>query len=163
MAKEEIIKDYKKVRKRWFFKEPLTEWFFVESKMVLLWHRCEEPFKSVSGICNSFYFWNVMKTRYSTWKMKDGAWFKGAVCRILTLLKHKNTIICLQTFRKHVKLTYLFIWKTMLQSVILLWKCASGPECLCLLWFVKPAHCQFTQLYFGTPGCQLPENTAYLI
>ncbi len=52
--------------------------------------------------------------------------FKGAVCRILTLLKHKNTIICLQTFKKHVKLTYLFIWKTMLQSVILLWKCA-GP------------------------------------
>ncbi len=33
----------------------------------------------------------------------------------------------------------------------------SGPECLCLLWFVKPAHCQFTQLYFGTPGCQLAE------
>ncbi len=30
--------DYKKVRKRWFFKEPLTEWFFVEPKMVLLWH-----------------------------------------------------------------------------------------------------------------------------
>ncbi len=28
-----------------FFKEPLTEWFFVESKMVLLWHHCEEPFK----------------------------------------------------------------------------------------------------------------------
>ncbi len=53
--------------------------------------------------------------------------FKGAVCRILTLLKHKNTIICLQTFRKHVKLTYLFIWKTMLQSVILLWKCAVRP------------------------------------
>ncbi len=52
---------------------------------------------------------------------------KGAVCRILTLLKHKNTIICLQTFRKHVKLTYLFIWKTMLQSVILLWKCAFRP------------------------------------
>ncbi len=52
---------------------------------------------------------------------------KGAVCRILTLLKHKNTIICLQTFRNHVKLTYLFIWKTMLQSVILLWKCAVRP------------------------------------
>ncbi len=34
---------------------------------------------------------------------------KGAVCRILTLLKHKNTIICLQIFKKHVKLTYLFI------------------------------------------------------
>ncbi len=24
--------DYKKVRKRWFFKEPLTEYFFVEPK-----------------------------------------------------------------------------------------------------------------------------------
>ncbi len=35
--------------------------------------------------------------------------FKGAVCRILTLLKHTNTIICLQIFKKHVKLTYLFI------------------------------------------------------
>ncbi len=23
----------------------LTEWFFVEPKMVILWHRCEEPFK----------------------------------------------------------------------------------------------------------------------
>ncbi len=42
-------------------------------------------------------------------------------------LKHKNTIICLQTFRKHAKLTYLFIWKTMLQSVILLWICAVRP------------------------------------
>ncbi len=53
--------------------------------------------------------------------------FKGAVCRILTLLKHKNTIICLQICRKHAKLTYLYIWKTMLQSVILLWKCAFWP------------------------------------
>ncbi len=33
-----VISDYKKVRKKWFFKEPLTEWFFVEPKMVLLWH-----------------------------------------------------------------------------------------------------------------------------
>ncbi len=54
-------------------------------------------------------------------------WIKGAVCRILTLLKHKNTIICLQIFKKHAKLTYLFIWKTMLQSVILLWKCVFRP------------------------------------
>ncbi len=28
--------DYKKVRKRWFFKESLTEWFFVEPKIVIL-------------------------------------------------------------------------------------------------------------------------------
>ncbi len=34
--------DYKQVRKRWFFKEPLTEWFFVEPKMVLLWHRLKK-------------------------------------------------------------------------------------------------------------------------
>ncbi len=31
MAKEGSS-DYKKVRKRWFFKEPLTEWLFVEPK-----------------------------------------------------------------------------------------------------------------------------------
>ncbi len=30
--------DYKKVRKRWFFKEPLTDWFFVEPQMVPLWY-----------------------------------------------------------------------------------------------------------------------------
>ncbi len=29
-----------------FFKETLTEWFFVEPKMVLLWHRCEQPFEA---------------------------------------------------------------------------------------------------------------------
>ncbi len=45
MAKEGSS-DYKKVRKRWLFKEPLTEWFFVEPKMVLLWHCCEEPFEA---------------------------------------------------------------------------------------------------------------------
>ncbi len=52
----------------------------------------------------------------------------------LTLLKHTNTIICLQIFKKHAKLTYLFIWKTMLQSVILL--CVPGQNVgLCFgLW-----------------------------
>ncbi len=35
--------DYKKVRKRWFFKKPLSEWFFVEPKMVPL-ASLEEPF-----------------------------------------------------------------------------------------------------------------------
>ncbi len=67
------------------------------------------------------FFW---RTKISDSVCRD---LKGAVCRILTLLKHKNTIIYLQTFRKHVKLTYLFIWKIMLQSVILLWKCAVRP------------------------------------
>ncbi len=61
------------------------------------------------------------------WVWKKVNHFKGAVCRILTLLKHKNTIICLQKFKKHAKLTYLFIWKTILHSVILLRKCAFRP------------------------------------
>ncbi len=42
MAKDGSL-DYKKIRKRWFFKEPLPECFFVETKMVILWYRCEEP------------------------------------------------------------------------------------------------------------------------
>ncbi len=56
---------------------------------------------------------------------------KGATCRILTLLKHINTIICLQIFKKHAKLTYLCICKKMLQSVILLWKCVSVFVMVC--------------------------------
>jgi len=38
--------DFKKVRKRWFFKERLTEWFFAEPKMVLLRHLYEECFEA---------------------------------------------------------------------------------------------------------------------
>ncbi len=33
-----------KDKKEMFFKEPLIEWFFVEPKIVILWHRYEEPF-----------------------------------------------------------------------------------------------------------------------
>ncbi len=47
---------------------------------------------------------------WEVWQLKD------AVFKFLTLLKHNNTIICLQIFQKHVKLTSLFIWKTMLQK-----------------------------------------------
>ncbi len=89
--------------------------------------------------------------------------FKGAACRILTLLKHKNTIICLQIFKKHAKLTYCLSEKQCYSQLFSFENVRSGPECLCLLWFVIPAHCQFTQLYFGTAGCQLAENTEYLI
>ncbi len=65
---------------------------------------------------------------------------KGALCRILTLLKHKNSIICLHIFKKHAKLTYLFIWRTMLQSVILLWKCAfrAGMSVYVLVCETRP-------------------------
>ncbi len=37
----------------------------------------------------------------------------------------------MQIFKKHAKLTYLCIWKTMLQSVILLWKCLSVFVMVC--------------------------------
>ncbi len=78
--------------------------------------------------------------------------FKGAVCRILTLLKHKNTIICLQTFRKHVKVTYLFIWKTMLQSVILLWKCAFRPRMSVFVMVCETRPLPVYPIVFRHPG-----------
>ncbi len=45
---ELLLFNYAKVKSFPFygtFNESLTEWFFVKPKMVLLWHRCEEPFK----------------------------------------------------------------------------------------------------------------------
>ncbi len=51
--------DYKKVRKRWFFKELLTEWFFVEAKMVLLWHR-------LKNVLSTFIFKSVLLSLFST-------------------------------------------------------------------------------------------------
>ncbi len=39
---------YKKVKKRWFFKEPLTEWFFVEPKVILIWHRLKNLLKHLN-------------------------------------------------------------------------------------------------------------------
>ncbi len=51
--------DYKKVRKRWFFKEMLTEWFFVEPKMVLLWHR-------LKNVISTFIFKSVLLSLFST-------------------------------------------------------------------------------------------------
>ncbi len=77
---------------------------------------------------------------------------KGAVCRILTLLKHKNTIICLQIFKKHAKLTYLFIWKTMLQSVILLWKCAFRPGMSVFVMVCETRPLPVCPIVFRHPG-----------
>ncbi len=42
MVKEGSL-DYKKLRKRRFFKEPLTEWFFVEPKNGSSMASIEEP------------------------------------------------------------------------------------------------------------------------
>ncbi len=55
--------DYKKVRKRWFFEEPLTEWFFVEPKMVLLWHR-------LKNLWSTFIFKSVQNKMWHGYKIK---------------------------------------------------------------------------------------------
>ncbi len=68
------------------------------------------------------------------------------MCHVLTVLKHKNTIICLQIFKKHAKFTYLFLRKTMLQSVILFQNVRSVSECVFLFWSVTP------------PTASLPNN-----
>ncbi len=50
--------DYKKVINVWFFKEPLTECFFVEPKLVLLWQKnllSTFIFKSEGGPDAFFY------------------------------------------------------------------------------------------------------------
>ncbi len=58
--------------------------------------------------------------------------FKGAVCRILTLLKHKNTIICLQTFRKHVKLILVYLKNNATVSYSPLKMCGPARNvCVC--------------------------------
>ncbi len=109
--------------------------------------------------------WIIPTCNFRCWPLssticKLNKWVKGAVCRMLTLLKHKHTI-CLQIFKKHAKLTCLSE-KQGYTQLFSFENVYSDPECLCLLWFVKPAR-QFTQLYCGTPGCQLAENTAFLI
>ncbi len=59
--------------------------------------------------CEIFSTFSVkVETVFDTEKLHQ-TFIKGAVCKFLTLLKHKNTIICLQIFKKHAKLTYLFI------------------------------------------------------
>ncbi len=55
MAKEGSL-DYKKVRKRLVFKEPLTEWFFVKPKMVLLWHRLKNLLKCIKQFLDVYCF-----------------------------------------------------------------------------------------------------------
>ncbi len=46
LKRKKVLQIIKKVRKRCFFKEPLTEWLFVEPNMVLVWHHGEEPFEA---------------------------------------------------------------------------------------------------------------------
>jgi len=67
----------------------------------------------------------------------------------------------MQIFKKHAKLTYFFSAKQCNSQLFSFENVHSGPECWSLFWFVKPA--QFTQLYFGTLGCQLAKNTTYFI
>ncbi len=103
------------------------------------------------GVSSAIYmrFWRSYNNRMrseSSMKWSDVAILAFTFCSRVLFVKHgrktvlkvlyvgfwlysskTNTIICLQIFKKHGKLTYLFIWKTMLQSVILLWKCAFRP------------------------------------
>ncbi len=39
-----------------FFKEPLTEWFFVEPKMIILWHLCEPRIHTLLATVNIHSF-----------------------------------------------------------------------------------------------------------
>ncbi len=54
----------------------------------------------------------MLTSIYSLFICIPHVFFKGAVCTVFTTM-HKNTIICLQIFRKHAKCTYLFLRKTM--------------------------------------------------
>ncbi len=112
---------------------------FGRQRLLVVWGTCVlclhrsrcNPLDIKDSICEfSVSPRSVLPCSWEVWQLKD------AVFKFLSLLKHNNTIICLQIFQKHVKLTYLFIWKTMLQSVILLWKCAFRPGMsLCVLVF----------------------------
>ncbi len=68
--------------------------------------------------------------------------FKHAVGHFLIVLKHKNGILHLQIFRKHAKITYLFLWKTVLQPVVLFWKCAFcvGMSVFVLVCVIPPTY-----------------------
>jgi len=90
---------------------------------------------------------------------------KGAVCRVflfvfLTILKHKNTI-CLQRFIEHANFTYLFLWKTMLQPVILLWNVCSMLECLFLFWSVWSHPLPIYPIVFQLPGLPVGGKTQH--
>jgi len=44
-----FIGSLKNSLRKWFFREPWFERFFVDPEMVLLWHRSEEPFSVPDG------------------------------------------------------------------------------------------------------------------
>ncbi len=74
---------------------------------------------------------DLLLTKIQTSCCEHANWtrlFKSAACRILTPLKHKNTIICVQIFMKHAKLTYIFIWKSMLVGYSPLKMCVLGQN-----------------------------------
>lgn len=69
------------VSTRWFLHEPLTEWCFVEPKMLLLWHHCEEPFQQLwslervlektEGFCGEYVQENVTSLKFRCQKYRD--------------------------------------------------------------------------------------------
>ncbi len=82
---KECSSKYKKVKKRWLFKDPLTEWFFVEPKMVLLLHRCEEPFEAP-------LFLRVCDTALPTWPLLITA-FLSALLSLGRYISHRFLLV----------------------------------------------------------------------
>ncbi len=54
---KEGFSDYKKIRKRWFFKESLTEWFYVEPKKFSSMASLEEPYEAPLFL-RVYYYYN---------------------------------------------------------------------------------------------------------
>ncbi len=62
---------------------------------------------------------------YYVWKLHT-TYIKGAVCRILTLLKHNNTIICLQIFKNWPGMSVCYgLWNPPTASLT---NCISAPR-----------------------------------
>ncbi len=81
--------------------------------------------------------------------------FKGAVCNFLTVLEHKNIIICLPIIRKHAKFTFVSPKKTMLQLFYFEMCVPCQNVCVCFDLCDLPTD----NMIFDTGGYQLTEDT----
>jgi len=75
------LKDY---LRKWFFREPWFERFFVEPEMVLLWHHSEEPFPVPDG---SYMVLRGNKQRVAE---EDGRRIKEMKCSHLRFWNQRN-------------------------------------------------------------------------
>ncbi len=85
----------------------------------------------------------------------------GVLSSFLTVLKNRNTIICLWIFRKHAMFTCFFSSEKQCYSQLFYFKICVLCQNVCLNFgLCDSIHCQFTQCYFNIE-CQMVENTAY--